>query len=166
MEAVLHAIEVKADYIFMVDSDHKFPRNSLHRLLEHGKDIVAANCVTKTIPTKPTARQKAERVDGEMVISHGKTGIEKVWRVGTGMMLVHMGVFRNIGPAVFDMKWRPDVKTFQGEDWSMCEAMEKAGYDIWVDHDLSNEVTHIGPLHYLHSMSEAAMTTEGIVTNG
>jgi hypothetical protein len=166
MEAVLHAIEVQADYLFMVDSDHKFPRSALHRLLEHGKEIVAANCVTKTIPTKPTARRESDNPAGDIVISHGKTGIEKVWRVGTGMMLVHMGVFRNIGPAVFDMKWRSDVKTFQGEDWSMCEAMEKAGYEIWIDHDLSNEVTHIGQLHYLHSMSEAAMTTEGIAANG
>ncbi|XAI96494.1 hypothetical protein [Microcystis phage Mel-JY34] len=163
MEAVMHALETKADYLLMIDSDHRFPRKALHQLLSHGKDVVAANCVTKTIPTKPTARQRAERPDGEMVISYGKSGIEKVWRVGTGMMLVHMGVFRNIGPGVFDMKWRPELKTFQGEDWSMCEAMEKAGYDIWVDHDLSNEVTHIGQLHYEHTMSEAAMTSQGVL---
>lgn len=163
MEAVMHALETKADYLFMVDSDHRFPRKALHQLLSHGKDVVAANCVTKTIPTKPTARQRTDRVDGEMVISYGKSGIEKVWRVGTGMMLVHMGVFQNIGAGVFDMKWRPELKTFQGEDWSMCEAMEKAGYDIWVDHDLSNEVTHIGQLHYEHTMSEAAMISQGVV---
>jgi hypothetical protein len=162
MEAVKHALEIRADYIFMVDSDHKFPRKALHQLLSHGKDVVAANCVTKTIPTNPTARKKSSTIAGDLVISHGKTGIEQVWRVGTGMMLVHMGVFRNIGPGVFNMFWREDLKTFQGEDWSMCEAMEKAGYKIWVDHDLSNEVTHIGQLHYLHSMSASAMESSGV----
>jgi len=162
MEAVNHALETNADYLFMVDSDHKFPRKALHQLISHGKDIVAVNCVTKTIPTNPTARVKGPTVAGKIVQSHGKTGIERVWRVGTGMMLVHMGVFRNIGAGVFDMFWRKDLKTYQGEDWSMCEAMENAGYEIWVDHDLSSEVTHIGQLHYLHSMSEAAMTESGV----
>ena len=163
MEAVMHALEAKADYLLMIDSDHRFPRKALHQLLSHGKDVVAANCVTKTIPTKPTARQRSDRPDGEMVISYGKSGIERVWRVGTGMMLVHMGVFRNIGPGVFDMKWRRALKTFQCEEWSMCESMERANYDIWVDHDLSNEVTHIGQLHYEHTMSEAAMNSQGVM---
>lgn len=153
-EAVEHAIETKADYILFLDSDHGFPRSLVHRLLAAEKDIVAVNCVTKTVPSNTTARQKSDKtIWGEQVSSVGKHGLEKVWRVGTGVMLVHMGVFRNIGAKIFDMHWREDVKTYQGEDWSMCEAMEKAGYDIWVDHDLSVEVTHVGYLAYTHSMT-------------
>lgn len=159
MEAVQHAIDVKAQYILFLDSDHGFPRNLLHRLIHADKDVVAANCVTKTIPANTTARKFDPKIKwGTPVISVGKTGLEKVWRVGTGVMLVHMGVFRNIGAGVFDMFWRQDVQTYQGEDWSMCEAMEKAGYDIWVDHDLSLEVTHVGFQVFDH-----AWTHEGII---
>lgn len=156
-EAVEHALQSDSAYLLFVDSDHKFPKNALHRLLSADKAVVAVNCVTKTIPTNPTARLKSpDVVWGEPLDSIGAKGLQKVWRVGTGMMLIHRSVLEKIGSNVFSMFWREDVQTYQGEDWSMCEAMENAGFDIWIDHDLSREVTHIGYLHYTHEMSVAA----------
>lgn len=157
MEIVQGALEMGADYLLWLDCDHTFPRNLLHRLISHQKDVVAVNCVTKKIPSTPTARYKPTDPN-DVKTSHpvfsdlDKPTLEKVWRVGTGIMLVDMKVYRKIGAEVFHMFYRKDVNTYQGEDWSMAEAMEQAGFDIWVDHPLSNQCGHIGMYEYTHDV--------------
>lgn len=152
-ELVMAAEAAKADYMLWLDCDHTFPHSLLLDLLKHGKDIMAVNCVTKSTPANPTARLKSEDVEtGIACFSLPSKGIEKVWRVGTGVMLVNMKVYKATGPDIFHMFYRPEVDNYQGEDWTMCEAMEKAGFDIWVDHQVSLNVGHIGFLEYKHDL--------------
>lgn len=72
--------------------------------------------------------------------------------MGTGVMLIAMSVFDKIGMGVWDMKYLPEVDTYQGEDWSFCEACERAGIKIYVDHGLSREVGHVGNYEYTHDV--------------
>jgi hypothetical protein len=155
-ECVLQARKLRADYLLWLDCDHTFPRYLLSELLKADKDVIGINCVTKQIPATPTARRQSlphEAPHGMPVYSDTTSQrYEKVWRLGCGIMLVKMSVFQKTGPNIFSMNYREDVDTFQGEDWSMCEAMEQAGVDIWVDHELSLQVGHIGYLEYNHSL--------------
>ena len=154
-DLVKQALAAGSTHILFVDCDHTFPRNMLHRLLSHNKDIVAANCVTKTIPSQPTARGKPRGGDpgyGVPIFTDAKKGLEQVWRVGTGVMLARTDVFRKTGLDIFHMYWKEEVQNYQGEDWTMCEAFEKAGFDIWVDHDVSREVGHIGNYTFTHDV--------------
>lgn len=161
-ECVSMALKNGADYLLWLDSDHTFPRQLLHELLMAKKDIIGINCVTKQIPSSTTARKAPAGSDplyGTLVYSDETAPrYEKVWRIGCGVLLVNMDVFRKTGPNIFDMKWRDDVQAYQGEDWTMCEAFEKAGYDIWIDNALSREVGHVGFLEYNHSLVGEVMT--------
>lgn len=157
-EIVKAAKEMEAHYLLFLDSDHTFPRNLLHRLLKHDKDVVACNLVTKTIPAIPTARRAPlgphEQTYGEVIYSDPDVhGLEKVWRIGTGIMLIKMDVFNRFDNAgMFNMVYKPDVDNYQGEDWTMCEKMEAAGVEFFIDHDLSRECGHIGNLTYNHDL--------------
>lgn len=144
----------KADYLLFLDSDHSFPSNLLHRLIAHGKPIVAANCVTKTIPAKTTARGFEEgNPQGVPIFSdEGKHGLEEVWRIGTGVMLIRKDAFSVIPHDVWGMVYKPEADTYQGEDWSFCEAAQRLGIPIFVDHDISREVGHIGNYEYTHDV--------------
>lgn len=160
-EIVRSALDWGADYLLWIDSDHTFPNYLLTRLLRHKKDVVAINCVTKSTPASPTARLKsAEIMYGEPTFSVSGKGLEKVWRVGTGVMLVKADVYRTTGPDIFHMFYRAEVDNYQGEDWSMCEAMEDKGFEIFVDHDLSLEVGHIGFLNYKHDLVPESVMLE------
>lgn len=156
MKVVQHAWEHEASHILFLDSDHTFPRNMLHRLILHDKDVVAVNCVTKTIPAQPTARYAPCDGDpgyGVPVFSdENKHGLEEVWRVGTGIMLIKTAVFHKIGLKNFSMFFKDDVNDYQGEDWTMAEAMHNAGYKLYVDHDLSRECGHVGYFEYTHDV--------------
>lgn len=152
-EIVRAAADWGADYLLWLDCDHTFPAHLLQKLLIADKDVVAVNCVTKSTPANPTARLKDEETGfGVPTFSWPGKGLEQVWRVGTGVMLVNMKVYEKTGPDIFHMYYRDEVGNYQGEDWTMCEAIEKAGFEIWVDHGLSLQVGHIGMLEYRHDL--------------
>lgn len=153
-DLVREAQRLHATHLLFLDTDHTFPRDLIHQLASHGKMVVAANCVTKQIPSCPTARKKSVLdPKGKIVYTDEESvGLEKVWRVGTGVMLVNMRVFEEIGTGVWDMKYLPEVDTYQGEDWSFCEACEKAGISIYVDHDVSKQIGHVGNYEFTHDV--------------
>ena len=153
MNIVKQAQALQADYVLFLDTDHTFPKELLHRLLSHGERVVAVNCVTKSIPACPTARRMSIDPKGEVVYSDpGMQGTEQVWRVGTGVMLVDLDIFQQLGHGCWEMKYRPEAETYQGEDWSFCEACEKVGIPIYVDHSASQVVGHEGMMEYTHDL--------------
>lgn len=164
-EVVTSALENGSDYIFFLDTDHEFPRNILHRFLAWDVPVVAANCVTKTMPCQPTARTApCEGYQwGKPVFSDPeKKGLEEVWRVGTGVMLLKTEVFRGIDPKhLFDSGWNDTADCYQGEDWTMITRVSEAGHKIYVDHDVSREVTHIGYFKYSHDYVGQVINEDG-----
>lgn len=144
---------VDASHLLYVDSDHTFPADMLNRLLKWKKDCVAVNCVTKSLPATTTARKKVEGdPHGAIVYSDlEQVGqLERVWRVGTGVMLLSKRAYNQIPHDSFAMTYKSDADTYQGEDWTLCEALEKAGVPIYIDHAISQQVGHVGVLNYTH----------------
>ena len=151
--AVRDSLKEDVDYLLFVDSDQTFPRKSLHLLLSRRKDVVAANIATKQMPAQPTARNKDPKHPtgwSPVYTDPDSPTLEKVDRIGCGIMLLSKKALQSIHPSHFDMKWIPEVDEIQGEDWSLCTALEKAGIDIWIDHELSNQVGHVGFYTYTH----------------
>lgn len=152
-DAVQQARHFAATHMLFLDTDHTFPPDLPHRLAAHGKRIVAANCVTKTLPATPTARKKAESPAGEVVYTDMDSGgLEEVWRIGTGVMLIKLDVFDTIGNGVWETKYLPEADTYQGEDWAFCEACEKANIPLYIDHNVSRWVGHEGHLVFTHEL--------------
>jgi len=52
----------------------------------------------------------------------------------------------------FEMLYVPELDDYQGEDWSLCNALHELGFKIWIDHDLSKEVGHLGEFEYTHDV--------------
>jgi hypothetical protein len=67
-------------------------------------------------------------------------------------MLVRMKVFEKLGLNCWEVLWKEEIQDYQGEDWRFCELALEAGFDIWVDHYLSNEIGHIGDYNYGHDV--------------
>ncbi len=154
---VRQAQKDKSTHLLFLDSDQSFPPDLIHRWVGHNVDVVAANVATKTVPAMPTAR-RAPKVNepgfGIPVYTDASSkGLEKVWRVGTGLMLIKMDVFSRITEPLFEVRYMPDVDDYQGEDWSMVEAFARAGVDLWIDHDVSKKVGHWGTMNYTHDLA-------------
>lgn len=139
------AMKLNSTHVLMIDSDMTFPPDTLERLLAHDKPVIAANCVYKRDDViKWTAYHKVGKKDSKMIDSAKMSGIQKVWRVGTGVMLINVEVLKELGLPWFLVAWNPMIGQEQGEDYFFCQRLEEKGIDLWVDHDLSKEIGHIG----------------------
>ncbi len=148
---VQKAIEKEATHLLFVDTDQVFPVSTLTRLLRHHKDVVACNIATKSIPASPTARKKTSDPKGFPIFTteHSK-GLERVWRIGTGVMLINLRIFSKMPKPWFPIEWAENGEQCVGEDWGFCKKLDHAGIPIYIDHELSWEIEHLGRLRYGH----------------
>jgi hypothetical protein len=120
--------------------------------------FIDTNIATKTFPSSSTARKKGKDIRGVPVYTNeDSTGLEEVWMVGTGIMLIDLKIFKreNMRKAPwFTMEWNEEVGHYMGEDWFFCNCLHEAGVPIFIDHDLSKEVGHMGKLEYTVDMVE------------
>lgn len=148
------AVKAKATHALFVDTDQTFPADAAHLMLQRHKPVVAANVATKSIPASPTARKKsADWFGGDKVYTDPSSkGLEEVWRIGFGMMLIDLSILPQLERPYFGLKWHEEIKDWTGEDWWFCERLEKAGIPIYIDHDLSRDVGHLGEFEYTHAL--------------
>lgn len=151
-QLVKEAIEKGATHVLFVDSDQTFPPQLVHCLARHGKPVVACNVAVKTLPSQPTARVKSETWwGGDVVYTKPESkGLQQVWRIGCGVMLIDVEVFKTLPKPWFQLKYMPEIDDFMGEDWWFCGLLEAAGVPIYIDHDASKRVGHIGPFTFGH----------------
>lgn len=134
---IKYAKDTGASHVLFVDSDMRFPSNTIVRLLARKKDMIGANCRVRTTKDEVWTGRK---VGDEFVSSVGKTGVEEVDTLGFGVTMLNMRIFEEVDEPYFLMPW--DGKQYVGEDIFFCLSIKKKGFKIWVDHDLSQEVRH------------------------
>jgi len=144
-------------HMLWLDTDMTFPGNTLRKLLEHRKDFVAAQGVTKTIPAEPVAVP----LNGMRTYSDNSVhGLEEVAHVGLAVALIRTEVCQGLRPPNFEMGWHPPSQHYRGEDVNFCEKLKAKGVRLWIDHDLSRQVGHIGRLTYTHELVGAVKREE------
>lgn len=143
----LEAMREDCTHVLFIDSDMTFPQDMVGRLLAHDKDIVATNCARRRMPTGPTARG----LDAQLVYSMPEsTGLEEVESIGMGVMLISRKVFESLSEPWFETPWRTDKRGYIGEDVFFCRKARAAGFKIYIDHDVSKEIGHIGTFEFRH----------------
>lgn len=141
-------------HILWLDNDMRFPKETLHILLHHEKEIVGVNYMTR----RPPFRFTAKGMDGdECVTNKSKTGLEEVSHIGFGCLLTDIRVFEGDGPH-FSFGWEAveGGKGFRpvGEDVHFCRLAQAKKFKVYVDHDLSNQIGHIGEFTYTPEIAE------------
>ncbi len=143
---VRQAKAVNATHILFVDSDMRFPKDGLVRLLAHGKPIVATNYPTRRPPIIPTAEHRDK---GFLFTQASATGLADVTRCGMGFMLVDMAVFETIPEPWFAIGYNTADGRYTGEDTFFLNRARKVGqYETLIDQDLSKHVKHIGAIEF------------------
>jgi hypothetical protein len=74
--------------------------------------------------------------------------------IGFGLLLTRTSVF----DGEYDMPLfaHHDEHGYCTEDVTFCRKVRARGHEIWVDHDLSREVRHIGSISLGHEHMEAS----------
>lgn len=141
---IVAALKDKCTHILSLDSDMTFPKDTFERLLMRDKEFVAVNATTRSYPVMHIAHD----LEGRRLDSRKKYGVQKVQHVGMAVALLSTRMFSRISPPLFMMEWIPEMGSYCGEDVYFCAKVQDAGFDVWIDHDLSHEVGHLGAQHF------------------
>lgn len=148
-------LQGNATHLLFLDDDMVFNQTIVHEwLAQTERHVIAANCPTRSIPCHPTARREGPTIAGTPIYSDvANMRFEKCWRIGTGIMMISREVLQKIKRPCFDVVWRPELDSYGGEDWSFVEEIQKAGYDVWIDHEQSLPIGHVGSQEFTHEMA-------------
>ena len=137
------ALASPCTHILWIDDDTQFPPEAVETMLSRNKPWLASN-VCKKNGDGWIARYEG----GAVVNSTGKTGCEKIGSMGLGMVLIELDAIRHVPVPHFEVRWMDEQRGYLGEDLYFLLKCKEAGVEIWVDHDVSNSVRHIGNYGY------------------
>lgn len=132
-----------ATHVFWLDTDMSLPRETAVLLSMHDQPIVACNYVVR----QPSGVFTAFRDEQRIATTADSTGLEAVDYCGMGAMLMRADVVVDV-PRPWFRHGINEQGGDIGEDVGFCRAIRAAGYTIYIDHDLSKEVGHIGQHTY------------------
>lgn len=143
-----------ATHLLWIDDDHNFPEDAFHRLYRHRKPIVGINASTRAAPILPTARTGPEQ---RLFTHEHSTGIEQVYSIGFGIILIEARVFKAMPKPWFRVLCDKEGHWWGEDAWFSYQARMK-GFDIYVDHDLTKQTYHFGLVgfHSRHAVDAAA----------
>lgn len=137
--------EMNCDEILYIDADQTFPTDLLFRLQSHNKEIVGVNCKRRIPPYNPVITKD---ILGRP-LNRKKNQLVKMEKIGFAATLIQKEVFDAMPNFVF----RREILSrseWIGEDYIFCKAARDAGYHIYCDLELSQQIGHIGDTtHYL-----------------
>jgi hypothetical protein len=149
---VQEALDQSCSHILWLDSDMRFPKDTLLRLLAHEKPVVAANYSTRQPPYLPTAYDLSNQPIFD------DAGLIEARHCGMGVMLVDCDVFREMSKPWFALGYAKAIDDYSGEDTYFCERVRQTGATVLIDGPLSEQVSHCGGFTF--DMSHTRMTRE------
>jgi len=130
-------------YLFL-DADMRFPADTPQRLMAHNKDIIGCtyvrrsapfDCLGRTLTNKPV-----EAKDLDLLEMAG---------LPTGVLMIKSHVFHSLKRPYFFGPYREESAPgandqFEwGEDYGFCIKAREAGFQIWLDPQLSKSIGHV-----------------------
>jgi GT2 family glycosyltransferase len=134
-DIVKDAIYKNCTHILFMDTDQVYHDADLvTRLLDHDLDIVGGLVHRRYEPFEPILQRDGSHVPDEEI---NKGGLIPVDTTGTGCLLIKTDVFYNVESPYFDVERDELGNVSVGEDVHFCRKANKAGYQIYVDADVT-----------------------------
>lgn len=132
-----------ATHVLWLDTDMSFPRTAAVQLFLHDQPIVGCNYRVR----QPSGLFTAQRDNQRIPTLETSTGLEEVEAMGFGVVLMRTEIVLDVPRPWFRHGLNAQGGDI-GEDIMFCRALREAGYPIYIDHDLSKEIGHVGQHTY------------------
>jgi hypothetical protein len=144
-DLVAMALDQNCTHILFLDSDMRFPKDTLSRLLAHGEPVVGTNYARRRHPITPVA---GDEQGAPIYVEDGAEGLVSVAYTGLGVMLMDLDFFRRVPAPWFQIGYHPPTGGYVGEDVYLMSLVREHGLSVLVDNALSREVTHLGEMEF------------------
>lgn len=143
------ALARQATHILWLDTDMAFPPDTALRLAAHNRSFVACNYVMRNRPDLFTAMRHGTRV----ATTEQSHGLDQVDVVAFGVLLMRTDVAAELSRPWFE-HGRNAAGEDIGEDVMFCRRLRTT---LWIDHDLSKEIGHVGQHVYRTYCAQVAV---------
>jgi len=136
---------IRWTHFLSIEDDMGFSPDCLHTLARRELPIVGANYSTnKGGPLRFTAGGLKDR----MLTTAESTGVEEAGLLPQGFTLVAREVYETLPKPWFLMGYCAETGNYVYQDYFFSEQARKAGFKLYVDHDVSKRIYHVGPKNY------------------
>lgn len=149
---IKQAFDVGAEWVLWLDSDMMFPSTTLVRLLAHKENIVGCNYMKRSHPFKSVAYTDTSDWENWIPITYSDE-LVTAEALGMGCVLMKTEIFKQLNKPYFEYTYQSKTEDWGGEDFTLFKKLNKIGYELKVDMNLSNEIHHIGTFAYGRSLS-------------
>jgi hypothetical protein len=139
---VARAIENGRTHLMFLDDDMVFEPQVLEIMLGRRQHVVAVNYLIKS---ESDPQFVAVGLDGKRVATKEKsTGIVPIAYTGFGISVFDLDVFKKVPQPWFQPQFVPDRCEYTTEDNPCYAKIREHGFNVYLDHDASKLVRHIG----------------------
>ncbi len=135
-------------HVMWFDSDLRFPKETLIRLLAHNVEVVLGGYTERKPPFKPAVFTDPKDFTKRAWSTPDATGLKQVIAAGFGCVLVETDVFKKMPKPWFHVGWNKHIESYLGEDVYFFLQLNGMGIPAWLDQDLTKEIAHIGDFEY------------------
>ena len=136
------SIDDNETHLMFLDDDMVFDPRVLEILLGRRQAIVTTNYLIKT---EPPTDFVAVSLDGQRVPTKAEsTGIQPIAYSGFGVSLIEVEVFKQTPQPWFMPDFNAEQSEYTTEDNPFFRRAREAGFTVYVDHDASKLVSHMG----------------------
>lgn len=143
--ALTKAIQGNFTHWLSLDDDMMFPADIIDKMIVHDVPVVTANYRRKNAKQ---VRGVCMDLDGNEINSTGKRGLQKIGWMGGGMFLADIEKIKHIPAPHFEVIWCPERQDYFDQDNYFSAKLRNYGCEMWLDHDLSQEIIHVGDYHF------------------
>lgn len=140
-QLVKRAIEAGRTHLMFFDDDMTFEPQVLEIMLGRRQPVVVTNYLIKTANPEFVA----VGLNGQRVPTlERSTGLEPIAYSGFGCSLFELEVFKRTPQPWFLPKFIPESSSYTTEDNPCFERIREAGFSVYLDHDASKLLKHVG----------------------
>jgi hypothetical protein len=137
-----HAVDNDMTHLLFLDDDMVFDPQVLEIMLGRRQSIVCTNYLMK----KEEPEFVAVSLDGKSreKTTEKSTGIQPIAYSGFGVSLFDVEVFKKVPQPWFAPEFVPERSEYTTEDNPFYRKAREAGFTVYLDHDASKLVSHVG----------------------
>lgn len=138
------AVTAGETHLMFLDDDMTFDSRVLEIMLGRRQQIVVTNYLIKTEPAS-SADFVAVGMNGQRLPTKANSvGIQPILYSGFGVSLIEVEVFKNTAQPWFMPDFNPESGEYTTEDNPFFRRAREAGFTVYLDHDASKLVSHLG----------------------
>jgi hypothetical protein len=138
---VSRSLESDSTHLLFLDDDMVFDADILDTMFAAEKPVVITNYLLKVEdPVFLVTDENNQNVN----TTEESSGLQKVNAGGFGISLFETKVFKETPQPWFQPVWVDKAKQYTTEDVPFFYRIRKSGFSIYLDHDASKKISHIG----------------------